>query len=80
MAMDGPRAGDAPVVLEPSHGMPLTLLGRLTAATHHQDMGRGVREEWAAAMSKVYLLSEVLGMDPDSELVRRASDGLTWMS
>ncbi len=31
-------------------------------------------------MSKVYLLSEVLGMDPDSELVRRASDGLTWMS
>lgn len=57
----------------------LTLLGRLTAATCYREWAEASGEEWATAMSDVYLLSEVLGRDLDSELVRRASSGLRWM-
>ncbi len=57
----------------------LTLLGRLISATLYQEWAESSGEEWATAMSRVYLLTDVLGRDVDSDLVRRASYGLAWM-
>ncbi len=57
----------------------LTLLGRLISATLYQEWAESSGEEWATAMSRVYLLTDVLGRDIDSDLVRRASYGLAWM-
>ena len=57
----------------------LTLLGRLISATLYQEWAESSCEEWATAMSRVYLLTDVLGRDVDSDLVRRASYGLAWM-
>ncbi len=57
----------------------LTLLGRLISATLYQEWAESSGEEWATAMSRVYLLTDVLGRDIDSDLVRRASCGLAWM-
>jgi acyl-CoA dehydrogenase len=57
----------------------LTLLGKLAASTLYQSWAESSGEEWATAISRVYLLNEVLGKDVDSDLVRRSSYGLTWM-
>jgi acyl-CoA dehydrogenase len=57
----------------------LTLLGKLAASTLYQSWAESSGEEWATAISRVYLLNEVLGKDVYSDLVRRSSYGLTWM-
>jgi acyl-CoA dehydrogenase len=57
----------------------LTLLGKLAASTLYQSWAESLGEEWATAISRVYLFNEVLGKDVDSDLVRRSSYGLTWM-
>jgi acyl-CoA dehydrogenase len=54
-------------------------LGKLAASTLYQSWAESSGEEWATAISRVYLLNEVLGKDVDSDLVRRSSYGLTWM-
>ncbi len=57
----------------------LTLLGKLAASAYYQAWAESSGEEWATAMSRVYLLNDVLNRNVDSDLVRRSSYGLTWM-
>lgn len=56
----------------------LSLLGHIAAATYYQEWAEKQGEEWAAALSKIYLYT-VLNKEIDSKLVKKGSEGLLWM-
>ncbi|NAZ33390.1 MAG: acyl-CoA dehydrogenase [Pyrobaculum sp.] len=58
----------------------LTHIGTLTAAVLYREWAESTQEEWADAMSKIYVNVELLKRDVESALVKKASYGLLWMS
>ncbi|MFZ8807164.1 MAG: acyl-CoA dehydrogenase family protein [Pyrobaculum sp.] len=58
----------------------LTQIGTLAAAALYREWAESTQEEWADAMSKIYVNVELLKRDVESALVRKASYGLLWMS
>ncbi|MEN3047347.1 MAG: acyl-CoA dehydrogenase family protein [Candidatus Caldarchaeales archaeon] len=61
----------------------LERLGSLIAALHYQrwaeETSKETGEDWPLAMSRVFLESWVRRRDIPSDLVRRASEGVSWM-
>ena len=57
----------------------LTQTGTLAAAALYREWAESTQEEWADAMSKIYITTELLKKDVESSLVRKASYGLLWM-
>lgn len=57
----------------------LTQIGTLAAAVLYREWAETVQVEWADAMSKIYITTELLKKDVESSLVRKASYGLLWM-
>jgi hypothetical protein len=45
----------------------------------YREWAETVQVEWADAMSKIYITTELLKKDVESSLVRKASYGLLWM-
>jgi acyl-CoA dehydrogenase len=58
----------------------LTQIGTLAAAALYREWAESIQEEWADAMSKIYVNVELLKRDVESALVKKASYGLLWMS
>ena len=58
----------------------LTQIGTLAAAVLYREWAESTQEEWADAMSKIYVNVELLKRDVESALVKKASYGLLWMS
>jgi acyl-CoA dehydrogenase len=58
----------------------LTQIGTLAAAALYREWAESTQEEWADAMSKIYVNVELLKRDVESALVRKANYGLLWMS
>jgi len=58
----------------------LSTLGTLYAAALFQRWAEGLGEEWAQAMSKIYIQTELLKKDVDHATARKAAEGLSWMS
>ncbi len=57
----------------------LAQIGTLAAAVLYREWAETVQVEWADAMSKIYITTELLKKDVESSLVRKASYGLLWM-
>jgi acyl-CoA dehydrogenase len=57
----------------------LAMLGKAAAATHYQEWAEDSGEQWATALSKIYLYTEVIDKEIDSNLVRKGGEGLQWM-
>jgi acyl-CoA dehydrogenase len=57
----------------------LAQIGTLAAAVLYREWAETVQVEWADAMSKIYITTELLKKDVESPLVRKASYGLLWM-
>jgi Acyl-CoA dehydrogenases len=57
----------------------LTQIGTLSAAALYREWAESTQEEWADAISKIYIYTELLKKDVDSALVKKASYGLLWM-
>ncbi|MCS6788826.1 MAG: hypothetical protein NZ733_06010, partial [Aigarchaeota archaeon] len=61
----------------------LERLGSVIAALHYQrwaeEVSKETGEDWPLAMSRVFLESWVRKRDVPSDLVRRASEGVSWM-
>ena len=58
----------------------LTQIGTLAAAVLYREWAESTQEEWADAMSKIYVNVELLKRDVVSALVKNAGYGLLWMS
>jgi acyl-CoA dehydrogenase len=58
----------------------LTSIGTLATATYYRQWAETAQEEWADAMSKIYIHTQLLGRNIDSTLIRKASYGLLWMT
>jgi len=58
----------------------LSTLGTLYAAALFQRWAEDLGEEWAQAMGKIYIQTELLKKDIDQATARKAAEGLSWMA